>query len=151
MTDPWELPAGIVGVGRFERDRIVVTHRGVPVPQGRPRASVVRRGRKVFPSLRKADESTVYETALAETARDAAQRHGWVTPPKNDALYLWVDVYRAHNRGDLDNFVKAACDAFTVAGIWHDDRRVVRISARMFIDRERPRLVAVVRRVRDEG
>lgn len=148
MTDPWEQRARDFAPA----DRLVVLHFGQPVPQGRPRASIgYRKGGKPVPILRKADASEVYETGLAETARDAAARSGWVAPAADVRLGLWIDVYRAQDRGDLDNFVKAASDAFTVAGIWRDDRRVVQISARMFIDRQRPRLLAVVRRVRVEG
>ncbi len=51
-----------------------------------------------------------------------------------------LDVYRAANRGDADNYAKGVKDAMTKAGVWDDDRHVTSLTVRMFLDRERPRV-----------
>jgi Holliday junction resolvase RusA-like endonuclease len=49
-------------------------------------------------------------------------------------------VYREADRGDLDNFVKAVLDGMSRAGVWANDKHVHYIEARMYVERERPRV-----------
>jgi Holliday junction resolvase RusA-like endonuclease len=134
---PWDEPATSGTVAAV----FSLVHAVRPVPQGRPRAINVR-GKSI---VMKASNSRAYENGLADAARNRALEINWAVPSPQARLELLVDVYRAADQGDLDNFVKAVSDALTSAGVWVDDRRVVRIVANMSVDRAYPRVELQVR------
>lgn len=53
---------------------------------------------------------------------------------------LHVNVYRAANRGDIDNFIKSVMDAIQDAYIIGDDSQIYKLSGEKFIDKENPRV-----------
>jgi Holliday junction resolvase RusA-like endonuclease len=55
-----------------------------------------------------------------------------------------LQVYRALNAGDVDNFVKGTLDAIAAAGILQNDRLVITVSATKRTDKVRPRIVVTV-------
>jgi len=108
---------------------------GAPVPKGRPRFGG---GRSFTPA-----RTRHYELLVRAAALEAlAQRTTWTRD--NPAGYaVRIGVYRAAQRGDLDNFLKAATDALNGVA-FDDDKRIVDIHGLMFLDRDRPRLLVEV-------
>ncbi len=105
------------------------TVHGPPVPKARAR---VVKGRAFTPKRTRDYESHVTAVAFAAASRCSK----W---PKDATYALIVVVWRAANRGDLDNYLKAVSDALN--GIaWNDDRQVTRITGRLGIDRLQPRV-----------
>jgi Holliday junction resolvase RusA-like endonuclease len=102
---------------------------GPPVPKGRPRFG---KGFSYTPKRTRDYERTV--RLCAQAAVSAAR---W--SPDEGAYQVEIRVYRAANRGDLDNFCKAATDPLNGL-VWPDDRLVTSLAATMHVDRERPRL-----------
>lgn len=121
-------------IGRPAIARLVFTAHAVPVPKARAR--VVAGGRMSFTPKRTRD----YETYVRSCAELAVSAHGsW--PRTNEGGYrLRVAVYRAANRGDLDNLVKGVSDALNRSTALDDDRRIVELHALMFVDKEDPRV-----------
>ena len=63
---------------------------------------------------------------------------------------LEVDVYYASNRPDLDNALKVILDCLQQCKAIRNDRYCVRIVARKFVDKERPRIEFEVKTVVDD-
>lgn len=100
---------------------------GAPVPKGRPRATA--RGGRVRTYT--PPETAAYEARVAEAARAAMRAYGWPTGGWRDPRVRYlveVAVALPADRGDLDNYLKAAADA--VNGLaFPDDQRVCGVLA----------------------
>jgi len=120
---------------------ITFTARGIPQPQGRPRAFARKFGDKW--------QARVYNPATAEGWKGivalAAKPHV-PFPPLAGPLQVVLSFtmprpkghYRSNGqlkegapawhiaRGDFDNYAKAICDAMTQIGMWADDGQVAR-------------------------
>lgn len=124
---------------------------GDPVPKGRPRAKIRKRGRKMTVSMATPKETAEYEKRI----RLIAQAHrptGWPTRCK---FIVTIGVYRTVERGDWDNYGKLFCDAVNprrahgsvpaVPGVlWSDDARVFRGTVELFEVESNPRLEATI-------
>jgi len=111
---------------------------GPPVPKGRPRT--VRRARDGRPLPKPITftpkRTTDYE-AHVRTIAWAAVSH--VPAWRTDAAYrVTATFYRAARRGDADNCIKSVLDSLQPL-LFADDAQVIEQSARLEIDRERPR------------
>lgn len=106
---------------------------GPPVPKGRPRFG---KGFSFTPK-----RTRDYERLVRLVAQGAVTAAKWL--PDASSYSVEIRVYRAANRGDLDNFCKAATDPLNGLA-WQDDRLVTSLSATMHVDREQPRLEVLV-------
>lgn len=78
-------------------------------------------------------KARAYQKHAATHAMLAARKAGWKRLPKGALVALQVNIYRSARRADLSNLVKIVEDAFNDSkAIWHDDRYVVSLSARMW-------------------
>lgn len=122
---------------------------GEPVPKGRARSHVMHtRAGKAYVQHYTPKATKAYELAAALCCRAAVERAKWLFTPK-DRFTVVVKIYRTHEcaGGDLDNYVKAVCDA--INGIaFGDDRYVRGLLATLRRDPERPRVEVEVRRHR---
>lgn len=117
---------------------------GRPVPTGRARSTPS--GRHYTPTRTEQYQRSVTLHALKAMA---AQKWpaGGLAP---DAFYsVRIDVYRAMNAGDADNFAKGIKDGMTRAGVWVDDRQVTSLRVEMYVDKVRPRAHVRVERVEE--
>ena len=88
-----------------------------------------------------------YEKHVRECCQLAILRQRWRS---EECQYrLTVDVYRKANRGDIDNLCKAAGDAINGVA-YPDDRLVVELNARMFVDKSNPRMEITVEKLNAE-
>lgn len=114
---------------------------GPPVPQARARSRYS--GRPYMPR-----KSRAYQAHVAIVAWNAMclSLPRW---PVGGAgpFAVSLEVYRAADRGDADNYAKGVKDAMTRARVWDDDRHVTSLTVRMFVDRERPRVEVEVTRL----
>lgn len=128
---------------------------GVPVPAARPRASVLMRngkpviakktGRPVIHTFMP-DKTTDYEKHVAVCAQSAARAMDWPYPPTKSRIGLVIRIFRAANRGDLDNYEKAIMDGITKSEqVWPDDRYVVSKNSAMCVSKKNPRVEVEVR------
>lgn len=62
-----------------------------------------------------------------------------------------LDVYRALNAGDVDNFIKGCLDAIADAGIIANDRQVMTVTATKRVDKVRPRYVVSITELETQG
>lgn len=89
-----------------------------------------------------------YRTAVAKTILQAKAQGHFATGllPLNGRLSLSLTLISPNNtRRDLDNFIKAAQDALTHAGIWRDDAQIDDLHiVRGPIDKQNPRLDLVI-------
>jgi Holliday junction resolvase RusA-like endonuclease len=83
-----------------------------------------------------------WKTAATVITRTAARASTWPIPPFSLSLF----VYLPNEQRDLDNCIKLAQDAICEA-LGTDDRRVHELHAYRAIDKQRPRLVVVVRTI----
>lgn len=98
-----------------------------------------RGGRGVYKSFQ-------YKVFLEEVALLA--RAAQVTPfPKPARVRVLVDVYRPRRTGDLDNRLKATLDALQGVG-YENDSQIAEIHARLYDDKEHPRVVVTVEKMR---
>ena len=119
---------------------VTFTIPGVPVPKGRPKASVRRRGSRAFVNMRTPDATRAYEALVARHApRVAVPERGiyWVravfvvrdrpkTRPSHTPPVSWADPEPFHvGQTDVDNHVKALLDG--LQGWMGNDARVVRL------------------------
>lgn len=130
-------------------EELAFTVVGAPVPKGRPRA-VIGKGKMAGKLMTYTPKETrVYENLVRDCCeaamRDAEKRDFMIWPCDEADYELQVDVYRAANRGDLDNFVKAVSDALNRVA-YPDDRFIFSMKARMLIDRKNPRVEVAIRR-----
>jgi Holliday junction resolvase RusA-like endonuclease len=116
---------------------------GPPVPAARPR--VVRRGLGRAHAFTPA-RTEAYEQRVGVAALQAMAAIRWRVGDAGP-FGLRLDFYREANRGDLDNYTKAAADGITRARVWDDDRHVHELAARMFVDRARPRTEVLIWRL----
>lgn len=107
---------------------------GEPVPWERARIGSVG-GKTVHFTHSRTDE---YETRVAAVAAATAHRREWPIGGKGPFQVL-IDVYRVRKAGDADNFAKGIKDALTKARVWKDDRYVIDLRVRLFIDKATPR------------
>jgi Holliday junction resolvase RusA-like endonuclease len=119
-----------------------------PVPKGRPIFTTGgdRDDGKNHGRLRAItpERTRKYEADVAAFCRQAVAKVGWRTLDVPVAVTL--DIYRRTNAGDLDNYVKAICDAMNRIA-YPDDRFIVEKHARMGVDRVHPRAVVKVRQI----
>lgn len=118
--------------------KLMFTVPGPPVPKARAR--LVRKGGRVRSFT--PDRTTEYEHRMMAYATQAKAKAGcsW---PLEGTFRLHVDVYRAVQRGDADNFLKAAGDGLNGV-LWLDDRMVHDARVRLYLDRKNPRTVVTV-------
>lgn len=129
---------------------------GAPVAKGRPRATTVGgRARLYTPAKTRQWEAKAAECIRAEWGQQE---------PLQGPVCVSVLVVRARpssktwkrkpmppewapTRPDLDNYVKAALDAVSRAGVWVDDSQVIRLTAtkRIAAGGELPRVEVRVR------
>ena len=127
---------------------------GEPVGQGRPRTTV-RNGRAI---IYKPEKSKVYEALVKAEAVKAMKGEKPTNAPVCLALFVRKSVPSGANKKtraamlagelwptkkpDLDNVVKAVCDALTGV-VWEDDRQIVSLTAdQKFSDK--PHIVVTV-------
>lgn len=130
---------------RGESDPILrFTVPGPPVPCGRPR---VVNGHAFTPP-----KTEAYEQAAGLCIMQAMTRCRWTLGTRGP-FRVELDVYRAAERGDVDNYAKSILDAATRARAWSDDARVTELEVRLFVDRVKPRVEGRIRVevVRTEG
>lgn len=120
--------------------RLSFTVSAVPVPKARPRFS--RTGHTYTPSA-----TRDYERLVQAAAIEAAIPFGRLPVFEAGTLVeLEVRVYRAANRGDLDNYLKAISDACNRV-VWSDDKQIVSVLAWMGVDKANPRVEVCVEAV----
>ncbi len=113
------------------------TINSAPVPCARAR--VLKTGRSYTPKRTADWQNVVMWAAKAAMAKNPL----WAPGPKTRFM-LYAHIYRAADRGDLDNYIKGIMDGMTKAGIWADDRLVHSISAMMYVDKLNPRVEIAV-------
>jgi Holliday junction resolvase RusA-like endonuclease len=69
--------------------------------------------------------------------------HQHMTPMAGDVA-VYVNVYRAQRRGDLDNYAKVLCDALNGAA-YHDDSQVAELHMWRHEDKDNPRVEVEIR------
>lgn len=106
---------------------------GHPVPKARARVSF--RGGKAHA---RTPEKTQNFEATVRLVAASARPSGW---PLRARYALRLDVYLAHERGDLDNFLKSVGDAANGI-LWHDDsaKYVRDVVLHVETDQAQPRL-----------
>lgn len=94
------------------------------------------------------DNGTVHVSEEAENykagVRWKARFEHMVVLDGDVAIYL--HIYRAQKRGDLDNYAKVLCDALSGAA-YHDDNQIVALHMWRHDDAKNPRVEVEVRRV----
>ena len=64
----------------------------------------------------------------------------WKGKPITGDVKVNIDFYFKDKRMDIDNAIKSILDCVT--GIaWNDDRQIIELHARKFLDREKPSVV----------
>ena len=116
---------------------------GPPVPLARARATLGGHHYTPGPSRK-------YQSAGGVLAQVAMIRANWPLGGRGP-FRLSVRVYRACDRGDLDNFVKMSADLLTKVKAWSDDARVRELSAWMGIDKRSPRMEIRVETIAEYG
>lgn len=82
---------------------------------------------------------------LTKNGKGTKETMGWEAKKqyKGKALgceiILDIDFYVPNNMSDLDNLLKATIDCLTGI-LWIDDRQIVEILARKYIDKKNPRI-----------
>lgn len=104
----------------------------LPYPPSANRYWRVYRGRP-----RPSAEAKAFKAAVGLQMRAAK------ATPAEGPLSLTVHVFRPQKRGDLDNTLKALCDALN-GYAWHDDSQVVEIHAHRHDDKAQPRVEVLV-------
>lgn len=102
---------------------------GEPVPQPRPRFAMVRGKVHVYNPPRAKAWKRLVGLMLKTDGR-------WNKKPITGPVSISVSFvfsgkpYEPHTkRPDIDNLLKSLMDALTDAGLWHDDKLVVKVSA----------------------
>lgn len=85
-------------------------------------------------------EAQAYKAGVLWKARQQGMQ------PMGGALALYVNVYRAAKRGDLDNYAKVLGDALNGVA-YHDDSQVVELHMWRHDDRKNPRVEVEIRRM----
>jgi Holliday junction resolvase RusA-like endonuclease len=70
--------------------------------------------------------------------------HQHMTPMAGNVA-VYVNVYRAQRRGDLDNYAKVLCDSLNGAA-YHDDSQVAELHMWLHDDKDNPRVEVEIRR-----
>ncbi len=112
---------------------------GPPVPKARARVfqRPGEKARAVTPA-----KTMAYEKHVGTIARGALSHlRGWRTDWA--AYALTVRAFRSTRRGDLDNVIKVVGDSL-IGVAYADDSAIMRISAEMADDPERPRIEVAV-------
>jgi Holliday junction resolvase RusA-like endonuclease len=133
--------------------RLTFTHHGPPIPAPRPRLG--RFGTFNPPSYTRYKDALVkalraeYGPLLMQfPASGSKERSRYLA---DNRFRLILEVYRATNRGDVDNYLKTAQDAIQQAGLLADDSQIDEIFCRKHLDRESPRLVFTLERLQKGG
>ena len=71
-----------------------------------------------------------------EVALLAAQQ---IDEPMTGSVSIYLDVYRQHRRGDLDNRLKVVLDSLQGI-VYHDDKQIAEIHVVRHEDRKNPRV-----------
>ncbi len=125
--------------------------RGIPKPQGRPRAFIPKAAKPKGKKKPKKVHARVFNPATAEkwksdivVAGEPFRPEVPIDNPVEVSLVFWMPRpqrlmreadpegpvwYTAKNHDDIDNLVKAVLDALTHDGWWRDDSQVCRIFA----------------------
>jgi Holliday junction resolvase RusA-like endonuclease len=69
--------------------------------------------------------------------------HQHMTPMAGNVA-VYVNVYRAQKRGDLDNYAKVLCDSLNGAA-YHDDSQVAELHMWLHDDKDNPRVEVEIR------
>ncbi|MBR1673089.1 MAG: RusA family crossover junction endodeoxyribonuclease [Fretibacterium sp.] len=125
---------------------------GKAVPQGRPRATIIRGRAHVYdPPRSRAYKRHVAECVLEQSRAGAPHLSGPIGVrimeyrrcpskwKKQEQERAYAGEILPVEPADLDNIMKGVLDGITKAGIWEDDAQVVDISASKFYGRE-PRI-----------
>ena len=106
---------------------------GAPVPCARARVFTKSGSGEIGASS--THRTAAYEKHVKIHAQIAANQARWKCA---DALYVvWIDVYRAANRGDVDNYFKALTDPMRGV-VYPDDRMIVEAHVYLYVDRDHP-------------
>jgi Holliday junction resolvase RusA-like endonuclease len=89
-------------------------------------------------------KTEAYEQAAGLCIMQAMTRCRWTLGTRGP-FRVELDVYRAAERGDIDNYAKSILDAATRARAWSDDARVTELEVRLFVDRVKPRVEGRIR------
>lgn len=129
---------------------------GRPMPEGSKTAFLVKRpSGKIGAAVTEADQSKTKAVWRADVVAAARRELDAGAQPFAQYVPLAVTVefllprptsepkrrrtWPSKQVADLDKLVRAMCDAFTVAGVWHDDSQVVEIHAsKDFVSVEHP-------------
>lgn len=88
--------------------------------------------------LRSAEALTWTKSAVIQLK---AQKQG---PMIEGPVEVQMNVHREINSGDVDNYAKIALDAMTDAGVWRDDKLVMKLTVEKFVDPKNPRIEVTV-------
>jgi Holliday junction resolvase RusA-like endonuclease len=117
-----EIVAALEGIGAS------VVRLSMPIPP-----SANRYWRKFRNRMVVSQEATAYKKLVGLLATQAN-----VTCLDGDVI-VRMDVYRAHRRGDLDNFAKCCLDSLQGVG-FRNDSQIVELHMRRFDDKRNPRV-----------
>lgn len=91
-------------------------------------------------SLGKAQKVVEYEEAFRLQV-NAIRSTGLLPKEQIDGIFeLYVDVYYRDNRSDLDNSAKVILDCLQANQVIKNDRNLVALRMRKYIDRSHPRI-----------
>lgn len=122
---------------------------GLPIPQGSKRIVGAQRLGVARAQLIDVNGVTLkhWRKTVAEAAQEAMALHQWsqlrdvpiacylaftMQPPKDLAKRIAKAPTLpapCHKTPDIDKLCRAVLDALTIAGVWHDDRHVARLTA----------------------
>ena len=136
---------------------------GKAVPQGRPRAAVIKGQAHIYdPPRSRAYKRHVEECVLEQMSAGAARLSGPIAVKlteyrccpsrwnKDEQERAYVGEILPTEPGDLDNIMKGVLDGVTKAGVWGDDAQVVTIMASKFYDRN-PRVEIEIEELRRDA